>query len=348
MRPAPADVMVPYVAAIGHVQAGRFRESADAYLTAYLMPSCAHTDCWWNMLRGFTSIVCDGHFPASDKHLKALKRISRDESYPLLHRAEAQLTRGLARYAAGNREEAARDYTATLEIISRATPAQRKVRVWDTGLQPDGNFGLVQMAVGDVLDQQADDARCNLGSLRRQLDGQTALPEAQAAAEARARTEAAAHQAGIVVSGTATTCRPLTGDIGQIGNLSENEAALADAMKRLAVGGDRCDRCGQPASENAPLKRCARCQLAYYCSPECSKQAWKAGHKAACRAPGQFEVGDKVQVQGLVSQPQLNGSILEVRGAAPGGAGRIATALIGGEVEKALKPENLRRLRPVA
>ena len=348
MRQPPADVLPHYVAAVGHIQAGRFQESADAYLTAYLMPSCAHTEGWWHLLRGFTSIVCDGHFPASDKHLKALKRISHDESLPLLHRAEAQLTRGLARYAAGNREEAARDYTATLEIISRATAAQRAVRVWDSGVQPNGNFGPVQKVVGDLLDQLADDARCNLGGMRHLLDGRTAIAKVLAAAEAKACAEAETHGTGVVLSGFGRTCQNVGGSIGPIGNLSDNKAAFADAMKRLAVGGDRCDRCGQSAAEDVPLKRCGRCQVAYYCSPECSKQAWKAGHKSACRAPGQFEAGDMVQVQGLVSQPELNGKILEVRGAAPGGTGRIAAALIGGEVEKALKPENLRRLRPVA
>ena len=39
----------------------------------------------------------------------------------------------------------------------------------------------------------------------------------------------------------------------------------------------------------------------------------------------------------------LNGQIVEVRGPAPGGTGRIATAMIGGEVEVALKPENIVR-----
>ena len=119
-------------------------------------------------------------------------------------------------------------------------------------------------------------------------------------------------------------------------------------MTRLAVGGDRCDRCGHAAAEDQPLKRCSRCQLAYYCSRECAKQAWKAGHRSACRAPGQFDVGDKVHVQGLVSQPQLNGKIVEVRGTAPGDTGQIAVAMIGGEDETALEPENLRRLRLVA
>ena len=53
------------------------------------------------------------------------------------------------------------------------------------------------------------------------------------------------------------------------------------------------------ASADFRLKQCGRCQLAHYCSKACSKAAWKAGHKVACRAPGQFEVGDKVFVQAM-------------------------------------------------
>jgi len=352
MPPAmlPPDVALVYLVAVGHVQAGRFREAADAYLRAYLMPSLAHTDAWWDILRGFTSIICDDHFPASDKHLKALKRIARDESLPPTHRAEAQLTRGMARRAAGNREEAARDYTATLETISRATPAQRAGCVWETGVQPDGVAGTVQKGVGDVLDQLAGNTRRLLFNMRRLIDADSPAAHAQiqAMAQKRACAEAEWHGTGAVLSGCIPRSDHLGADIGPLGNSADNEAAVASAMTRLAVGGDRCDRCGHAAAEDQPLKRCSRCQLAYYCSRECAKQAWKAGHRSACRAPGQFDVGDKVLVQGLVSQPQLNGKIVEVRGTAPGDTGQIAVAMIGGEDQTALEPENLRRLRPVA
>ena len=340
MRPPPADVLPHYVTAVGHVQAGRFRESADAYLTAFLMPSCAHTEGWWHVWRGFTSIISDNHFPASENHLRVLKRVARDESVPLVIRAEAQCTRGVARYATGNREAAARDYTATLALVSRATTTERAARVWDSGLQHNGQMGLVQKVVGDVLDQLSEDARRNLDRMRGVLH-----PDASSSP---GPTAAALRRAGATVSGGVDIVRKHGGAVGPIGDRAENEAALADAMSRLAVGGDRCDRCGQLATEDAPLKRCSRCQLAFYCSQTCARQAWKAGHKTACRAPGQFELGDKAQVQGLVSRPELNGEILEIRGPAPGGTGRIATAAIGGEVEVSLKPANLRRLRPTA
>ena len=38
------------------------------------------------------------------------------------------------------------------------------------------------------------------------------------------------------------------------------------------------------ASEAAlPRKRCSACRVAWYCSADCARAAWAAGHKAACR-----------------------------------------------------------------
>ncbi|RDL37523.1 Uncharacterized protein BP5553_04956 [Venustampulla echinocandica] len=39
-----------------------------------------------------------------------------------------------------------------------------------------------------------------------------------------------------------------------------------------------------PAELPQPLKRCAKCQKAFYCSQECQKQDWK-NHKRLCAAP---------------------------------------------------------------
>ncbi|KAF7294316.1 hypothetical protein HMN09_01160600 [Mycena chlorophos] len=41
--------------------------------------------------------------------------------------------------------------------------------------------------------------------------------------------------------------------------------------------------CYNCQKDNQPnLRRCARCQIARYCSPECQKQHWKTTHKALC------------------------------------------------------------------
>ena len=324
--------MAEYMRAVEAAQSGRWRESADAYLAAYLLPACAQWDGYWHVWSGFTSIVRDGHFPASEAHLKALKRVGNGSGYPVLHRAQAHFTRGIARWEAGNREEAARDYHAAVQVVAQATQAERIVRVYNTVANSDGSLGMAWKSVGDEVDDIRDGARANLDRMR---GGSDAASMAEAMAEGEHR-------------GTQNPVRTMSGGLGPLGNFEENEAALLDAMARLNVGGDKCDQCGEAAGEAERLKRCGRCQLAYYCSPVCAKAAWVAGHKHACRAPGQFEVGDKVQIQGVLSRPEINGSIVEVHGPAPSDPGRLAVAMIGGDREVSLKPENLRRLRPSA
>ena len=44
-----------------------------------------------------------------------------------------------------------------------------------------------------------------------------------------------------------------------------------------------CDGCGiRPRKGQAPLLACSKCRTRRYCSVECQRQAWKAGHKAEC------------------------------------------------------------------
>ncbi|KAI9004949.1 hypothetical protein DFJ74DRAFT_692116 [Hyaloraphidium curvatum] len=46
-------------------------------------------------------------------------------------------------------------------------------------------------------------------------------------------------------------------------------------------GTDRCDACGRPES-GGKLMWCARCGFARYCSRECQRGDWKAGHGKGC------------------------------------------------------------------
>lgn len=43
-----------------------------------------------------------------------------------------------------------------------------------------------------------------------------------------------------------------------------------------------CPRSGQVVPDSQ-LKRCARCQIAWYCSSQCQSTAWKDHHRAECR-----------------------------------------------------------------
>mmetsp|Transcript_52007 Transcript_52007/g.153475 ORF Transcript_52007/g.153475 Transcript_52007/m.153475 type:complete len:180 (-) Transcript_52007:114-653(-) len=48
-----------------------------------------------------------------------------------------------------------------------------------------------------------------------------------------------------------------------------------------------CAGCGKTASQaevdGKPLKQCARCKAVAYCSQDCQRRDWKAGHKRVCQ-----------------------------------------------------------------
>jgi len=51
-------------------------------------------------------------------------------------------------------------------------------------------------------------------------------------------------------------------------------------------GKKSCNCCGMGAKRfSGPLKRCARCNAAWYCGKECQHKHWKAGHKVDCVQP---------------------------------------------------------------
>ncbi|KAJ7693963.1 hypothetical protein B0H17DRAFT_1058795 [Mycena rosella] len=50
-------------------------------------------------------------------------------------------------------------------------------------------------------------------------------------------------------------------------------------MPFYAGSNDRCYRCNEPG--DSKLRKCARCQVALYCSPQCQKEDWKL-HKPTC------------------------------------------------------------------
>ena len=47
--------------------------------------------------------------------------------------------------------------------------------------------------------------------------------------------------------------------------------------------GETCWQCG--TAFNPHLKKCGRCEKAYYCSKDCQKKHWKSGHKRNCQPP---------------------------------------------------------------
>lgn len=69
--------------------------------------------------------------------------------------------------------------------------------------------------------------------------------------------------------------------------VSENMEQYKEDMRRKfgtkVKENYRCEWCTAPLTQ---LKRCDRCQLAYYCSRECQVKDWKkGGHKGCCKPP---------------------------------------------------------------
>ena len=45
----------------------------------------------------------------------------------------------------------------------------------------------------------------------------------------------------------------------------------------------RVETCKACDTSDARLSRCARCEAVFYCSVECQRAHWKAGHKHECK-----------------------------------------------------------------
>ena len=64
----------------------------------------------------------------------------------------------------------------------------------------------------------------------------------------------------------------------------------------FSVGGAFCDHCRKSREDASVVNffKCGSCRLAHYCSKDCQKRAWDAGHNKLCRKAGCFNVGDLV------------------------------------------------------
>lgn len=90
------------------------------------------------------------------------------------------------------------------------------------------------------------------------------------------------------------------------------------SLQVAAAGGESCDSCGKTREELGltHMNCCKRCGLLYYCSAECQRNDWNAGHKKACRKKGQIEQGDVMKIAGLADQPDLNNCLVRIIGPA--------------------------------
>ena len=332
-----------------------WRRCADKYLEAYTIADSgwvAKYNCW----SGYTAVLKEDHFKASEDDLKALKRVAKDETAPRLDRFMAHFAHGYVQYSLGNRESAGRSYRRAIEVGKGATAAERARKV----LLPDERtLQYMEKPSGPLFDATLQTAGENLASMEKRTPQQLNFDPTTTAEQIASRFAEnlkIGHPTAQAFSNAFEAGMPkFFTPLGAKAALTQEEF-----VRLTTVGGSACDHCGVSRSSNA-LLRCSRCGLAYYCNKDCQKAQWKMGHKHACRAPDEIKVGDRVQLQfssenwrELYNVPTTdptiqNGMLVEVRKAASN-KGYWDVGMIGGEAHCTLpvSATELKRLRPVA
>lgn len=57
----------------------------------------------------------------------------------------------------------------------------------------------------------------------------------------------------------------------------------------------QCSYCGMTPINDRRLKRCRKCQAAYYCNRDCQQKHWKSGHKDQCDGNASAPAGGRTQ-----------------------------------------------------
>lgn len=269
---------------------GHYRESADKYLEA---ATSAAPGTWaenrWHIFHGYTSILREKYFAPTERDLQALDHIIHDKSEGRLFRAEAAFTRGLLLWDVGERNQAAELYREAIRIGEKVSDKERQRRV----MSSTDSGGIALRTVGDVIAGVVKGARDNLTVLEQPLNSRPIIGQQK-------RSDGTFVPADIRYS--------YYGPIASICQLSKQ-----GFDRLLTVGGAECDHCGKKREDlgSNHLKSCSRCLRAFYCSQDCQKRQWKAGHKEACRKPGEILNGDLVKLKKLVSKPELNGRVVK-------------------------------------
>ena len=142
--------------------AGEWRLCADRYLEAYNACSSQWPlkyNCW----SGYTSVLCEDHFIATDADLAALRKVRKDESAYLLDRQQASFTQAyVLKVHHGDRQGAARAYRRAIDQCKSATAADRDRKV----LMPDEATRQLKLKPsGPIFDETLTTATKNLASM---------------------------------------------------------------------------------------------------------------------------------------------------------------------------------------
>jgi len=313
-----------------------FRESANKYLEAFEASPSKWAENRWQIFRGYTSILQEEYFAASQIDFEALQKVVNDKSEVKLYRCEAAFTSGLLSWIAKNREEAAAFYRDAIRLATKAAEKERKRKVMATIATPDGNAtaGLGLRLVGEIIDEIKEQANGNLENLENFTVQRNRYP--LPTPKQRMRSD------GTPMPRAFRQTKISQGPLGT--TLTREQAGLM-----LSVGGESCDHCKKTRKELGlkHLKACSRCKRAYYCSEDCQKEQWRAGHKEYCRKPGEIKPGDYCRLNGIQSRPEINGEVVEVTGADPRQEGRWEVRIPGGDRSISIASEKMEQLRPL-
>lgn len=319
--------------AVEAFQRGNYRESANKYLEAFEASPSKWAENRWHIFHGYTSILQEEYFAATEQDFQALEKVVKDKSEVNLYRVEAAFTSGLLYFIANSREEAAAFYRDAIKLADTAPEKERKRMVTATITTPDGNAvtGVGPRLVGEIIDDIRKRANDNL----KIMEGKNVarIPPQQAP---RMRSD------GTALPPAARKTRISFGPLGT--SLTQEQAG-----RMLSVGGEECDQCKKTREELSltHLDTCSRCKRAYYCGKDCQTKAWKAGHKRACRAPREVKPRDYVRLNGIQSIPEMNGEIVQVIRADPVHEGRWEVTIPGGDRSISIATGKMEQLRPL-
>ena len=312
LTPADGEVFKAVLIASEAAFRGDWRRCADSYRNGYTKSSnCG--ELRFNCINGYTSVLMEAHFKATEKDLQFLQRVANDVNAPPMCRARSSFTRGFMLWHSNDREGAKRNYGKAIRIAEGASRTEREHKELFTTER-----GLHPTSMAPFLDEVLKNANDNLDVLQ----GRASKLDEQASGVIRKFKFQLA--------------------IGPHANHAE-----LDALQRYFDYEKASQECGHCSATSIELSTCAQCKRAWYCSAACQKAAWES-HKVDCRKTGKFQQGDLVKITQAPEElrqahrqaggwTELDGNILEVVSPVPGkDSGVWNVRIIGGETTFAL------------
>lgn len=250
---------------------------------------------------------------------------------------------GLMYWDEGQRTEAAEQYRSAIWLgKEKATEKERKKKVVSVN-GPNASIAQPFQNVGTLIDGTVAQVETNLARLEdRSIPGEGPFLSSSFSSQNAGIPATVKRSDGTTMPQKVRHSKIPVGPL-PLGITKEEMGLL------LAVGGGACDHCQKTLQELGVhhLRRCTACQNAFYCSEDCQRKQWKAGHKQMCRKPGEYQAGDYVRLDGLVSRPELNDTVVQVVQLQDNNNERVEVKMLGGEKSISVALSKLQHLRPL-